>query len=546
MQGKLETRVGLFVLAALAIFCYMGFQIGAFRFDRSNYANYTMYFNDISGLTRKAEVKIAGVKVGWVEKIELISDHQMKAKADVMVSKHYTLYNNAHAVVRQEGLLGPKYLEIAPGDPMLPKLAYGDTLNKPGVAPVSVDDLLHKFKNISTNVEEITDSLKDVMGGESGKEQLKSIINNLNYTAEHMASFSEVLDRSFAKNSDGIDAILSLGTDIRRVTDKLENDILPSVKTSIERISESFDRDFDRVATTLTATASALEEASLQAREGFSSIGAVAHKIDEGKGLIGKLVNDDETYKDLKVAVSGLKSYFSSVDKLQVVLDGHSEFMGKVAENYTRNDQKFYLDVRIHPDEDYFYMVGVVSSLKGWAERYKVQKSYTLVGTAGDERPIDASVLDLDDKTKLQDVYTQQRDLFIRNTLKLDAQIGKIFKDIALRFGLFEGSGGMGIDFDIPVRSERFRWVTSFEIFDWAGWNRRDDERPHLKWINRMYVMNNIYVTFGADDFVSRNNANAFFGMGLRFGDDNAKYLMQSAGGGLGAAGVPGYYYVVT
>jgi len=166
------------------------------------------------------------------------------------------------------------------------------------------------------------------------------------------------------------------------------------------------------------------------------------------------------------------------------------------------------------------------------------------VGTAGDERPIDASVLDLDDKTKLEDVYTQQRDLFIRNTLKLDAQIGKIFKDIALRFGLFEGSGGLAVDFDIPVRSERFRWVTSLEVFDWAGWNRRDDERPHLKWINRMYVMNNIYVTFGADDFVSRNNANAFFGMGVRFGDDNAKYLLQSTGGGIGS--VPGYYYVVT
>ena len=30
LQGKIETRVGIFVLVALAIFGYMGFKIGAF------------------------------------------------------------------------------------------------------------------------------------------------------------------------------------------------------------------------------------------------------------------------------------------------------------------------------------------------------------------------------------------------------------------------------------------------------------------------------------------------------------------------------------
>jgi ABC-type transporter Mla subunit MlaD len=50
------------VLGALGIFIYMGFSIGVFRFDRGNYYAYVIGFNDISGLVRKAEVKIAGVK----------------------------------------------------------------------------------------------------------------------------------------------------------------------------------------------------------------------------------------------------------------------------------------------------------------------------------------------------------------------------------------------------------------------------------------------------------------------------------------------------
>ena len=59
----------------------MGFSIGVFRFDRGNYYAYTIGFNDISGLVRKAEVKIAGVKVGWVEDIILQPEAYQKAQA---------------------------------------------------------------------------------------------------------------------------------------------------------------------------------------------------------------------------------------------------------------------------------------------------------------------------------------------------------------------------------------------------------------------------------------------------------------------------------
>ena len=122
MIGTIETRVGMLVLGALAVFAYMGFQIGAFRFDTGRYHSYTVYFKDISGLSKKAEVKIAGVKVGWLKEIYLENEDELLVAAQIMVLKEYKLYSNAHAMVRQEGLLGPKYLEIVPGDPLLPPL----------------------------------------------------------------------------------------------------------------------------------------------------------------------------------------------------------------------------------------------------------------------------------------------------------------------------------------------------------------------------------------------------------------------------------------
>ena len=128
-------------------------------------------------------------------------------------------------------------------------------------------------------------------------------------------------------------------------------------------------------------------------------------------------------------------------------------------------------------------------------------------------------------------MYRRHKLNFDRNTIRLGLQFGKIFKDFAFRVGLFDGSAGLGMDIEVPFQTEKFRWVTTFEGFDFRGWNRKYDKRPHLKWLNRMFVMRNMYFTFGADDFVSKHNANAFVGIGIRFGDDDVKYVLGSISG---------------
>jgi phospholipid/cholesterol/gamma-HCH transport system substrate-binding protein len=532
LQIKTETRVGIFVLIALAIFVYMGFTIGVFRFDLANYRKYVVYFKDVSGLSIKADVKIAGVKVGFVEAIDLVDGDQ--AKATVMVHKRYALYQDAYAVVRQDGLLGVKYLEVVVGDPLLPNLNAGDTLSRPSKAPVSVDELMAKFKTIADNVADVTDSFREVMGTPEGKEQMRVMMQNFNQTAERLSSFAQTIDRVLIKNEDQLTALLSVGQDIHRLSDKLENDILPSIKSSIENISHAFDRDLDKLASRFGSTAEALEEASNQAREGLRSIGSVAEKIDEGKGTIGKLINEEDTYRDLKVAVQGLRNYFAKVDSLQIVFDTHGENMYRPTEYLEYEDSKGYFDIRIHPQEDYFYLVQIATSIKGYVDRQELFKQYF----NNENYEYDTSHMNLSDRDKLRFAPRKRIELIKRNAVRFGFQFGKIFNDIAFRFGLFEGSAGVGVDFDIPFRTDKFRWVTSLEMFDFKGQDRlftdKDrvaDTRPHLKWINKVFMMRNLYVTFGADDFISRHNMNAFFGAGLRFGDDDVKYFLPSLGG---------------
>ncbi len=516
LQIKTETRVGIFILVALGIFFFMSFKLGVFRLDRSNYNLYTVYFKDLSGIEKKADVKIAGVKVGWIENLGLVDDGR-QAQAQIMVSKDYILREDACATVRQEGLLGGKFLEVEPGDPMLTPLRGGESLGKPCKSQVSFDEILHKVKAIADNVEEITDSLAASVGGIEGKNQMRETINNIHLAAERFASFSEAIDRTLSGNEESINSMItdfsSFARDIREQ--------VPVLKDSVQRIANVFDRDFNRVAGNIEQTAHALEDAALQARDGFRSISSVADKIDQGKGLIGKLINEEETYKDIKFAVRGVKNYFSKIDTLSIVFDTHGEYMFRPAEYSTFEDAKGYFDVRIHPTDDYFYVAGLVGRQRGNLVRKVVEKEWfdelgfpLLPGELIKEKVFIPELIGT--------IRTTKRKL---DTYQFDLQFGKIYKDVALRFGVMEGFVGVGIDFDIPFNNDNFRWVTSFEAFDFRGRDRIDDSRPHFKWINRLFILRNIYMSFGADDFISRRNANAFFGAGVRFGDDDIKYL---------------------
>ena len=221
--------------------------------------------------------------------------------------------------------------------------------------------------------------------------------------------------------------------------------------------------------------------------------------------------------------------------------------MSRPAENYKYEDSKFFFDMRIYPNEDNFYMAEIASSEKGWREEREIIKSYFPDNGRKEERsaihhgdwvePIDLNPLLLDNDERMEDQYIQRETILTRNTMKFGLQFGKIYKDLAFRFGVFENTGGLAVDFDVPFKSDKFRWVTSIEAYDMVGWNRINDRRPHIKWLNRMYLMRNIYFTFGADDFISKHNASTFAGLGIRFGDDDIKYIMPNVGGAQSFAG---------
>lgn len=236
MQLKAETSVGLFVLTAIGVLIYMSFQIGSLRFATYQYARYCLYSHDISGLNKKADVRIAGVKVGWIDQTIFEEDCQ-RVRICVMLLKEYHLYADAYGTIRQNGILGGKYLEIIPGDPRLQKLPENSTLAGCAEDLISMDILFKKMNNIASHVESVTEALQSSIGGEDGAVAIKRIVDGCADVTEKVASCAESIDRLITTNEGVIYDIVS---DFKVTVQEIK-DAIPDVQNKIGQISNAFE-----------------------------------------------------------------------------------------------------------------------------------------------------------------------------------------------------------------------------------------------------------------------------------------------------------------
>src|SRR5580692_1225180 len=85
-----ESKVGLFVLAGLAISMISILMLGDIHFRPQNEFHAT--FNNIEGITDKSPVKIFGVEVGSVKSVEL---EDGRARLTMAIRKGIPVYKNA-------------------------------------------------------------------------------------------------------------------------------------------------------------------------------------------------------------------------------------------------------------------------------------------------------------------------------------------------------------------------------------------------------------------------------------------------------------------
>jgi phospholipid/cholesterol/gamma-HCH transport system substrate-binding protein len=137
-----ETVVGIFVVVGLVCIGYMTIKLGNVGILEDDAYSLNARFNRITGLREGNSVNMLGLEIGRVANFKMDQDEQAVI-VEMRINKGIKIYDDALAAIKTEGLIGDRYMDIAPG-------GAGELLKPGGTitetqSPTDLNELIGKY-----------------------------------------------------------------------------------------------------------------------------------------------------------------------------------------------------------------------------------------------------------------------------------------------------------------------------------------------------------------------------------------------------------------
>jgi phospholipid/cholesterol/gamma-HCH transport system substrate-binding protein len=481
MRGiSAELKVGAFSLVVLALLTFMTFKVGGFEWIKKKGYVFYAEFNNIAGLDEKTRIKVAGVDAGIIERIDL---KEGKARLTLRVNRNVILYSDASAEIKASGLLGDKYLELKTGT-REPKLKDGDTI-KNIMEVVDINDMFRKLYDVSEHMTVLMSALNEVLIVPGAKESLKESILSLKDITAGLKDTIYVNDK---KMRTALDNINNLIVSIDDFVEKNKEPLTTTV-SNIRNFSTSLKTEGPDIVANLNNAAKELKEMIDENRpvvkSAAESIESISKTIAQGEGSLGKLVKDDRLYESINKAADGVNKTIGAIDRFRTFITFQADYLTRP------KDAKGYFYVTLQPRPDKYYIIGVVGDPVGSVKT----TTTTTDGVTVTEKKVEKK-------------------------MEFTAQFAKRYKDLAMRIGLTENTFGVGGDYFFMDDNAKI----SADVWDFSN-DEEGAKNPHVKVGFDYFIFKNLFLSAGADNIFNRKKRGGYVGGGLRFEDEDFKYL---------------------
>ncbi len=283
------------------------------------------------------------------------------------------------------------------------------------------------------------------------------------------------------------------GSTLKEITDSLR-DILSQIKKTTKVFANITTQNENRLQVlveNLSKFGEKLSKLDLNALEDFSkNMALISKNLTEGKGTLGKLLTDDELINKTTETMESLRQLTQKFNTTRTEIDIYSTY-----NNDAGGYASFHLDIIPSPEK--ILRLGLSSSDFG----PKTTERKETIKTTG-------SLTTNTYKT----VHTEP-------IYRINAQVGRKFSDFALRIGLIESSGGIGLDYYFPKLGIK----TSLDAFDW----NRYKTKPTLRLSGEIRLWNVIYIKGVGEDLFHLKQKGISYGAGLRLNDNNVSSLLS-------------------
>jgi phospholipid/cholesterol/gamma-HCH transport system substrate-binding protein len=321
--GLAELRVGLLVLIALAVLIVLILNASGSLNPFARKLHLSARFSDANGLREGSEVRLAGVRIGQVDRIRLMTASEVGPgpnpnKIEVYMTINATIdgvpaqdriRTDSTAQQASPSLLGSEMMvNITPGTALGAPVKDGQVLLS--TSGNTMSDLATRGTELADRLSKLSDELnavvKDARAGKGTVGRLlndESLYNNLNATmndakalAEHIRSGKGtagkfIYDETLYRNANEI------AENLKNVTDDIRAGRGSAGKfISSDELYNKVNRIADRVDNSM------------------NQIDLIVADVNAGRGTLGKLVKDEEIYNETRTAIARFNSAAERID----------------------------------------------------------------------------------------------------------------------------------------------------------------------------------------------------------------------------------------
>jgi len=289
-----ELKIGIVSVVALVIASFLIFMVsGSGGFFWQRYGLKTV-FPDIQGLKVGAPVRVAGVEIGSVKKIDFIGD-KVEVAMEVGQEQMERITDRSTASLGSISLLGEAAVDITPnsqGTP-IPEWGYVRSGPPPG--------------SLSTAAEAATKSLETT---NALLEQVRQGRGTLGKLVTDDTLYQQLND--FVESAEAVTQGINSG---RGTLGRLVNN--PAAAKSLEQSLENLQMVTARIRNGEGSLGHLLNDDALSksVTSATSNLDAITGRINKGEGTAGKLINDTELYNRLNSMADRLDKLTASLNQ---------------------------------------------------------------------------------------------------------------------------------------------------------------------------------------------------------------------------------------
>ena len=288
-------QLGIFLIVGTILFIAIIYYLGSRQNLFGSSTRIFAIFNDVSGLKEGNNVRFAGINVGTVEEIDIISDSTVKVTMLIDESASQYIKEDSKATIESEGLMGSKIVSITSGSTAAPSIDEGDQLTS--INPVDIDEIIGIVEETGEQALAFTKDLSMISERiKSGRGLLGSLIadSSMENQVNDMMNTFDVAGKN----------VLAASKDISSLTDRLQE----GKGTLGELIYD------DHIVTQFRDVADSLEITSHYAKELSKSLANFAEKLNNQESVLSKILSDTAMAETFGETLSNVNEAAAELD----------------------------------------------------------------------------------------------------------------------------------------------------------------------------------------------------------------------------------------